>query len=299
MTRFILRTGFLLFIISAILLILEFFIVSCVKNPFSIKKNILKSNILKTETLILGNSHLYYGLNPRYFSSNVINLASRGRKIETDYFFLEENIKKIKNLNNVIIPVSFYTLYGTKLSESEKRLFYNYFNIDKYNQGFFKNLLLNESILETFKDFTYWKLRYGDIDSLGFRIRKNTYIQDAIGMENLKKTYNKIDTLNTRNINRNISFLNKIDSLTHHNNVKLTIIFPPYHQDFYQDFFKKIIDKEIQLVKKTLGDNVIIINATRFFEKENTFFEDSNHLNQKGAIFFSKKVDSILSINLK
>lgn len=299
MTKFILRTAFLVFIISIILLILEFFIFFQVKNPFSIKKNILKSNISKTETLILGNSHLYYGLNPKFFSSYAINLASRGRKIETDYFFLKENIKNIKNIKNVIIPISFYTLYASELSEGEKRLFYNYFDINKYNQGFIKNLLLNEPINETYKDFTSWKLRYGDIDSLGFRIRKKTYVYDAIGIENLKKIYSKLDTLNTMNINRNLNFLKEIVTLTHQNNVKLTIIFPPCHQDFYQGYLKKIVDKEIHIIKKTLSDSVIIINATRFFEKENTFFCDSHHLNQKGAIFFSKKVDSILSINLK
>ena len=113
--------------------ILVFFIVleiilRQIPNVYSHKKNYLEANADKIETLILGSSHTYYGIDPVYFSSNnsVFNGAHVSQSLDYDYEILKRYAAKLNNLKTVVIPVSYFTPWSRLSNGSESWRVKNY-----------------------------------------------------------------------------------------------------------------------------------------------------------------------------
>lgn len=148
MNLFIKKTGFYCSCFLLIILVLEFYILPNTNNIMSFKKSlIIDNNDLKI--LILGNSHTFIGIDPEHLTLKAINIANDSRKIETDFYILRDNIKKLQSIEFVIIPISFYSLFIDNVSTTEKRLYYHFYKLKDYNQSFFENRLIgNVSISE-------------------------------------------------------------------------------------------------------------------------------------------------------
>ena len=56
-----------------------------IPNDYSQKKEYLDENSSEIETLILGSSHSFYGLNPKYFSSKTFNASHISQSLNYDY----------------------------------------------------------------------------------------------------------------------------------------------------------------------------------------------------------------------
>jgi hypothetical protein len=119
MKKFIIYT--LLYLLPVLLsLILLEILLRQIPNDYSYKKNYLNTHSCNIETLILGSSHAYYGIDPVYFSSgNVFNAAHVSQSLDYDYEILKQYDKKLTALKTVVIPVSYFTLWG-KLSNGQE-----------------------------------------------------------------------------------------------------------------------------------------------------------------------------------
>jgi hypothetical protein len=51
------------------------FLLRNIPNDYKFKKAYLDENAEEVETLILGNSHAFFGVNPQYFSTNAFNAS--------------------------------------------------------------------------------------------------------------------------------------------------------------------------------------------------------------------------------
>ncbi len=256
----------------------------------------LLQNKQNSEVLILGNSHTFFGINPEKSSFKMMNIANKGRKIETDYFLLKENITNLQGVKFVILPISHCKIHAVALNAQEKRLYYNYYKIKEYKQSFLKNsLLFNEPFRELVNDALF---KNNKINSLGWRANSEIYKKDTIKIKN--RIFDaEGDTYQGEAINCSENYILKITELCKKKNKKLVILIPPYHPDYYifsnQLYQKRMRNQLITLAKKY---HIIFIDGKKLGIKKDSLFENVDHLNIKGATVFTKKLDSILKFYL-
>tara|TARA_R110000787_G_scaffold184181_5_gene296057 strand:+ start:3506 stop:4291 length:786 start_codon:yes stop_codon:yes gene_type:complete len=249
----------------------------------------------EAEVLILGNSHTFFGINPEKSSYSMINLANKGRKIETDYHILKENIHKIENIKYVIIPISHCKMHATPLGEQEKRLYYNYYKLEEYKQVFYKNsLVLNEPFRELIDDMFF---KNNKINNLGWRASKAVYKRDTIAIKKRLKL-SEPSIYNGENVFCNLELIIEMKNLCLQNNKKLILLVPPYHPDYYE-FSNVVYQKNVisQLKKLSERERIIFVNGRDLNIVNDNLFENSDHLNMNGATIFTQKLDSILKLN--
>ncbi len=83
-----------------------------IPNDYLIKRKYLDAHSNEIETLILGTSHNFYGLNPAYFHDKTFNAAYLTQSLDYDH----EIIKKYKNdfahLKTIVLDISYFSLYS-------------------------------------------------------------------------------------------------------------------------------------------------------------------------------------------
>lgn len=274
---------------------LEFVIFPNNDNQMHTKYKLLQ-NTAQNEVLILGNSHTFFGINPKKSSFKMINVANKGRKIETDYYLLKENIEKLKSLKYVILPISHCKMHAVALDKQEKRLYYNYYKLKEYKQSFLENsLLFNEPFRELINDMLFKNKKIND---LGWRANSKTYTRNVLTIKERIENAEGI-IYNGETINCSENFILKINSLCKENQIKLVLLIPPYHPDYYEFsnvYYQKSMKKQLQLLSGK--ENMFFIDGQSLQIKSDLLFENVDHLNVDGATVFTQKLDSILHSSL-
>ncbi len=272
-----------------IAMLLNFFVFPKNTNVLTYKNNLLKDRL--SEVLVLGNSHTFFGVNPSYMQHKTINAASKSRKIETDYLILEKNKEQLQHLKMIVLPISYYTLFTEDLTVEEKRLYYNYFDIAAYDQGVYRNsLVIHESFKELVEDALGKPLK---ISKLGWRANSETY---EFNQNEIKERIGDINQRIARKdrINENVAYLKGIARICKELEIKLMLLLPPYHPDFYKAT-ENVYDSKIKSVVGSLGlKNVSLIDSKELHIVSDELFENVDHLNKKGAHYFTIKLDSII-----
>jgi len=279
-----------LVVVLTIAMLLNFLVFPKNTNVLSFKNNLLKDSL--SEVLVLGNSHTFFGVNPSLMEHKTINIASKSRKIETDFLILKKNKDKLRHLKMIVLPISYYTLFTEDLTVEEKRLYYNYFEIDSYDQGALRNsLVLHESFKELVEDALGKPLK---ISKLGWRANSESYEfnQDEI-IERIGDINQRISRKNR--INENVTYLKGIARICTQLKIKLMLLLPPYHPDFYKAT-ENAYDSKIKRIIGSLGlKNASLIDSKELHIVSDELFENVDHLNKKGAHYFTIKLDSIIT----
>ena len=71
-----------------------------VPNNYSVKYSTIPTKYNNTEILIFGNSHTFYGLNPKYFDKPTYNLAHISQTLYFDKLLFDKYIDKFKKYKN-------------------------------------------------------------------------------------------------------------------------------------------------------------------------------------------------------
>ncbi|MDR2410253.1 MAG: hypothetical protein LBE13_19380 [Bacteroidales bacterium] len=95
MRKFIVRTFLYLLPVLLFLILLEILLRN-IPNDYSYKKKYLDTQFCNIETLILGNSHSFYGIDPVYFSTNTFNAAHVSQSLDYDYEILKQQYNTIQ-----------------------------------------------------------------------------------------------------------------------------------------------------------------------------------------------------------
>ena len=296
MKHFLIKTIKGIAILLLIFLGLNFFVFPNNDNQMHAKYKLLETQKEAT-VLILGNSHTFFGINPAKSSFKMINIANKGRKIETDYYLLKENIDKLEKVKVVILPISHCKMHVVSLTEQEKRLYYNYYKVEEYKQSFFKNsLIFNEPFRELINDALFKNKK---INSLGWRANSKTYKKDTIEIKN--RIANAEGTFYDGNtINCSENFILKINTLCKKYDKKLVLLIPPYHPDYYR-YSNVLYQKNVRNQLRNLSQKhqMFFIDGKDLGIKNDSLFENVDHLNINGAAVFTKKIDSILQTSLR
>lgn len=284
---------FLFHLSKIILPILFFFLVleiaiRKIPNDYQLKKTYLDRNSAEINTLILGSSHTFYGINPEYFSKKTFNAAYVSQSLDLDYEILNAYESKFKNLKTVIIPISYFSLFETLETDVEKWriknyvLYYGLENQTDLNNNFeILNSDVKSNLKKTIKHYVLEE-SFLTSSNLGWGTNFNS---------NNKKTLEgaftaKKHTVKNFNLyNENLNSLDKIITLCKKNNVDIIFITTPTHKSYYQNLNKIQLEKTIktisELVKK--NSNCDYFNLLKSEKFTNEDFYDADHLNEIGA----------------
>ena len=299
MKKLIVRILVFLIPIFFLLLLFEYALRS-IPNDYSYKNNYLDRNSNKLEVLFLGNSHIYYGIDPDFMKMKSFNASHVAQPIDFDFEILKKNKEKLSKLKYIVIPIDYFTFYNRLENGKEKWRKKNY-NI---YYGFYKSYnplnyfeILNGTITSNYKRLennSTCKNAYLYCNALGwgkYDSRKNkNLVYSAISESALHKAPNN------RYYNSSIGILKRIISCAQDLRVKLILITCPVHKEYLKLINSHQMDDAIKVATSFSHQypNVFYYNFLKDGSFRDNEFYDADHLNEIGARKFTFKIDSII-----
>lgn len=303
MKKFILK---LLYFVSPIfiLVILIEVVLRMTPNDYSYKKQYLDKHASELEILILGNSHLFYGLNPKYFSYKTFNASHISQSLDYDYEVLKMYQNKLNKLKALVLPISYFSLFWSLDNSNEswrKKNYVIYYgmntsdSITDYSEVLsnrldinFKRIVLHYLLgypaiscnrLGWGVDFKSTKSR--DLKESGIRAAKRHTISNLFSNEN-EKIFK--DNLNT---------LSSIMRWCEVRKIKLILITPPAYISYRQGLNQEQLSETMKAIETFCNDKSNCYHKNYLTDKVFTAgdYYDSDHLSEIGAKKLSQIVD--------
>lgn len=104
-----------------------------VPNDYSVKYATLPKKYENTEVLIFGNSHTFYGLNPKYFDKPTYNLAHVSQTLYFDKILFDNYINHFKTIKCVVLHIEYTSLseiVDTEENNWRKYYYQTYMNLE-------------------------------------------------------------------------------------------------------------------------------------------------------------------------
>lgn len=301
MKRFLIKTLLFIVLIFFVFGICEYSLLNKA-NSYSYKRNNLEMRLDSLEILILGTSHAYMGINPKYISQKAFNMANVSQSLYYDYSIFNTYKNKLKSLEMVIISISSFS-FGFKISESDPYrgvYYYLFMNIDheerkktldlKYNSltalyGLKKSIkvLLDENptkdvtqlggYMENDFEFEWFKTKISN--SSGAKLAKSHF-----------ELYNKLNVVNNK------AYLEQLIDNCKKMNIKVVLITEPVNETYYKNENQQMLAEKnaiINDIKSRFGVQYYDYSKDKRFLLED--FRDNDHLNPNGAKKFSMILD--------
>jgi hypothetical protein len=315
MKRFLIKLFTFLFIPIIIIFFIELYL-SLYPLTFQKQASYFKNNLNETGLLVLGSSHNHDAINPEYLNYiKAATLASGSQDLELDYLILKKYIKKLPQLNVVLLELSYHSLeHDIPDDFSQNNLYLRFYYINNFKRDV--NLLDYSIFLSNPKQ--YIKLfnpfkKKNSINKYGIIKDESAFDANIMRFKNLNYNEDKIEATKTdyfitrhkyRSIvtyKKNKTYFDSLLQLCNNNNIMPIIVIPPVHKVYASEMIPEKLqlrDKYLDSIKKAL--DIQVWN----FEKDKTFtvfeFKNDDHLNLKGSERFTKMIqDSLLHLSFK
>lgn len=306
MKKLIQKIFFFILPILIILLCVELFY-RIVPNTFSTKNEDIKRKYNSNEVLIFGNSHTFYGLNPKFFSKQTYNLAIISQTLYFDELLFDKYLCKFKKLDFIILNIDYESLSELDNGDEDVWRKYYYKSYMDLNVPLISKIDLHSVFLSSTRNFyDNVKLlkRYFldgsivDCDENGFGInytKKNR-------MTNIKEitpfTINRHED-NSTNFTHNLKRIQLIINKCKSKNVKVLLVTMPMTSYYFQGVNKFKLNKIFNscLLLKKSNQNVYYLNLFQDKRFTNDDFHDPDHLHNEGAKKCSIIVNDFINNN--
>lgn len=245
------------------------------------------------ETLLLGSSNAYDGLNPSVLS-HAFNLANSSQTLEDDYRLLAKYIDSMDSLQTVIVGLGYHSLGAT--TEDNRRTYYTIYMdlyprwpINKYSFEVRNPEMLVKKIIKyaVSRDVTR-------CDSLGQRVGHTKEAAES-GAEWWNKDVlslvenDKLEIGNCRLvIEENTQYLKEIVDLCNTHNVKPVIVLMPVMEEY-----KRLLPEEqvamMEDVLHSLDTSAICVDASEWEIPEDGWY-NATHLTKETSEEFTRKL---------
>lgn len=277
-----------------------------IPNDYLYKKQYLDAHAPEMETLILGSSHAYYGINPIYFSSNTFNASHISQTLDYDYEIVKKYQTQLTHLKTIVFPISSFTLFARMHKSLEKWRVKNYILYYKLNMA---NSLKNYSELLSIP-FKYSIMRLASYYIKGTpEVTTSTlgwgtnYTSD--NAKDLVETgknsafihsggLNTVDTHEIKKIfKENEIILNELIEWCKQKDVYILFVTPPG----YKSYRENLRPAQIQITKEVMDQFVLqhencsylnLFSDTNFVAQD---YYDADHLSEIGAEKLSKRIN--------
>ncbi|TDG37691.1 hypothetical protein EZJ43_00940 [Pedobacter changchengzhani] len=277
------------------------YLVRRIPNDYSQKQTYLDNHADDINVLFLGNSHIYYGINPEYIRNKSYNAAYISQSIDYDLAILELYKDHWKELKYIIIPIDYFSLdskLGTSVEAWRVKNYTIYYNIDidqksvKNNSEMLSsNLKINSEKLNNFylkKESAITSNKFGWGTS--YNSGKNKDL-DRTGMTAaLRHTVKDDDTHKN-----NLRILKNIIQFGKQRNIKIILITCPTYKTYYDNLNLNQLHNTITAVTDIAKkNNVDYYNWLKDKSFDKSDFYDADHLNEIGAKKLTMKIDSLI-----
>jgi len=297
-TRIILLSIPILLLFTGIELALRY-----IPNDYKYKKEYLDNNSNDIETLILGNSHAYFGISPVYFTDKTFNAGYVSQSLDYDFEILSKYLNDLKSLKTVVLSISYPTLYTSLRLGSESWRVKNYviyyeMNISNRISDFSE--LLSLKLRDNFHNLIEYYIKRNIpiyCDELGWGTSYNS--KDALSLTKTGKSAAIRQSIDIRQeviqqeFKNNIAILNSIIEFCNDKNARLILITLPAFKAYRENLNGEQLNTTIRTVSELASnynncDYYNLISDSNFVEKD---FYDADHLSEIGA----KKLSELIS----
>ena len=283
MRRFITYCLAFAVIVAAVLLALEW-AVRMHPNVYAYKHQYLLRHHDEVETVILGNSHTLYGINPELIPGKAFNLANFSQTFDYDLLLLQK-YAPYKSLKTVIAQVSYSSFFDPPIDDGKEWVYSRNYRIymdinkgpllSKYNWelsnfNFFKGKVQKTVVKRPVRDYT--PLGQGintmmpkrtDFDHLGRVIAKRHKVKDY------------------RWVDYNVAVLQRIIDYCHQNGWRLILITPPAHKEYRKVIDQQQYKKMMEIIATLQARNSACLEYKSYFDSDlcdTPDFRDPDHL---------------------
>jgi hypothetical protein len=279
-----------------------------IPNAYSIKSSYVQNNGENINTLIVGRSHHFYGLNPDYMPPGTFNMANVSQMYNYDLLILEKYLDELPNIKFIVLPISYHSFYdeGTDMPLINKN-YLIYFGTGINNKLWDYFHITSAPFRENSKkiyDIIFKKKSWLSSNELGFGLdfesRAPVSLQESarlaaqrhqvfnpdFNQDNLKKFYQILETSLAKNI-------------------QLILVSAPVSQSYYNALDEEVLER-IKIFTNSLireKPHIHYFDFRQHPEFQDEDFYDADHLNHQGAKKFSKaltlKIQDIEQIALE
>ena len=261
-------------------------------NNYSYKDQQLQKVAPFTKTLIMGDSHAFYGINPVYFKDPTFNLSNISQSLLTDELLLEKHIANLPALKTVFINISYFTLSAKEndLESNWRKYFYyhsmgirapsiSFWNPKRYSmaliQRFDKSIDLVQQYYKNHTIVSATPLGYGKQDM-------SNVVQDKEAISVVIANKHEDNSLDFKH---NTARLQRIIALCKKYGGGVVLLEMPVYPAYYNllDTEKKEKIKSVLHELSGVNDTVFYLDLSTspLFEKQD--LRDADHLTNSGA----------------
>jgi len=288
MRKFLLRVILFLVPVIFVLAVAEWYM-RTIPNTYRMKNEWMLQNGSRVKTLLLGNSHGYYGLVPSAMGDSIFNLCNVSQRLAQDYFLLCHYADRYDALKQVILVADNSNIFDIPM-ECDEPARVTYYQL---YMGYRAHSMFSQYGFELSNmGYFHQKLRYhyqGQsvmCDSLGWG--NNYVVADRNPDDFLYKNVREHLFVNWEYTYRNLSYIDSIASWCQQHQVKLILLQTPV----CKDYTRKAPAWQLHFVNAMTNSCCAKYGAVkcdysrdaRF--RDNDFF-DSDHLSDQGAYKFS------------
>lgn len=298
MRRFLRISGTLISVLLSIVLLGEL----CARsysNTYRFKSEFIIKNGVNIETLILGSSHTYYGIVPKYLE-NAFSLANESQGFLYDYLLLDKYIGYCSSLKTVILPISYFSFVSRGFEDTESWWYainYKlYCDIDYHSD--FSKYNFECSNFPIYVKKIKWKLKGKsgiDCDSLG---HGNTLRAGIHNIDSFSKTIKRHTAEDASMLADNISYIESIILLCKKHDVNVVLVTTPTWNSYFNNLDSeqhRLMINNVELIKNKY--NLLYFDYLKDSRFTANDFYDCDHLCDDGAIKFSEILQSDLNKN--
>ncbi|MGZ5285666.1 MAG: SGNH/GDSL hydrolase family protein [Flavisolibacter sp.] len=272
-----------------------------IPNDYSLKNSYLGNNAARVEVLCLGSSHGFYNINPEYFNRPGFNAAHIAQSLNYDLAILKDYESRLVHLKYIVLPVSYFSLYG-KLNESPEswrvKNYSLYYGINTtYNIKNYFEVLSNGFGVNFKRCVSYYLNHKPEItsSSLGFGSNYTSSKQMDLKLSgeeaSLRHTKEDGDFLN-----ENINNLKEIIEIAARKKAKVIFFTPPAYYTYRDRLDKKQLNETLNAVQSLSAkyQHVVyrnFLSDTSFVKSD---YYDADHLNEIGAEKLTKRINTLI-----
>lgn len=271
-----------------------------IPNDYKLKREFLDRNSNNIQMLFLGSSHAYRGINPVFFHLNSFNAGYISQTLDYDFDILKKYDGSWSNLEIVVIPISYFSLF-VKLSDSTES-----WRVKNYN--IYYKMATSKKISDYFEILSnIFRVNYRRIYSYYFQGKSNI-TGSKLGWGKIKsgkkrnlirtgKKAAKRHTVDTRKFfKENINLINSFLLFVKKRNLKLLFYTPPA----FHTYVENLNTDQLNITTKFISDiankhnNCYYINFLQDKAFTDLHFGNADHLNEIGAQVLSLKLDRFI-----
>ncbi|MCU0443944.1 MAG: hypothetical protein MUE85_03435 [Microscillaceae bacterium] len=271
-----------------------------IPNDYQYKKKYMDTESAQIETLILGSSHSFYGINPNYMSPHCFNASHISQSLEYDWEILKNYEPKFKNLKTIILPISYFTLFE-KLEPDKDAwwlknylIYYGFFTSQSLKN--YSEVLSNQLYINLYRINAYYlkgnSARY--CNNLGWGTNyTSTNAQDLLATGKIaawRHTQKNINQAKYKKIFAdNCQLLRQIIQWTKVRKIQLLLLTPPAFETYRLHINQAQLKLTVQVAQESCNHNqhctyINFLDSPQFVSED---FYDADHLSEIGAKKFS------------